>query len=328
MLANKHPDEFKIHLDTIMNDTIKRLDDGPIGKPSATRLRKFVEDGFFLQEHLTITSTAGAVLRRCIERWWTAGAASSPFGGSSSGQAMQDPFRRRQQSNFSNNSGQKMQHLEILGASSGSFVKLFALRIGAISACFRRRFWQRCTSPSPFGGNAAPSPAPSEILLRLHLRRRAPATSARMEYLLPRFWHSAAAVFLLVVALLLHLLRSVAQVLSFVSFRGSAPVHLPSVVVQRLLPRLSAATGPAPMTVPSITIWQYFGRNLTLRHPLSFTGRLHRLLHSAAAERHVISFTFRASNGQLLVRGFNQQSSAFGSMAAVKTTRVKAQRSL
>jgi hypothetical protein len=24
MLANKHPDEFKIHLDTIMNDTIKR----------------------------------------------------------------------------------------------------------------------------------------------------------------------------------------------------------------------------------------------------------------------------------------------------------------
>ena len=46
MLANKHPDEFKIHLEEIMNSVIDRLDEGPIGAPSAIRLKKTVGDGF------------------------------------------------------------------------------------------------------------------------------------------------------------------------------------------------------------------------------------------------------------------------------------------
>ncbi len=46
MLANKHSTEFKKNLDLIRDDVIKRLDEGAIGKPSATRLAKTVEGGF------------------------------------------------------------------------------------------------------------------------------------------------------------------------------------------------------------------------------------------------------------------------------------------
>lgn len=46
MLANKFPDQFKKHLDIILNDTITRLDVGPIGEPRALRLKKVVQGGF------------------------------------------------------------------------------------------------------------------------------------------------------------------------------------------------------------------------------------------------------------------------------------------
>ena len=46
MLANIYPGEFKKHLDVIMHDTVPRLDEGPIGAPSALRLKKVVENGF------------------------------------------------------------------------------------------------------------------------------------------------------------------------------------------------------------------------------------------------------------------------------------------
>ena len=46
MLANVYPEEFKKHLDTIMNDIVNRLDEGTIGAPSALRLKKLVKGGF------------------------------------------------------------------------------------------------------------------------------------------------------------------------------------------------------------------------------------------------------------------------------------------
>lgn len=46
MLANRHAEEFKHLLDGITNDIIKRLDEGSIGAPSATRLKKTVGSGF------------------------------------------------------------------------------------------------------------------------------------------------------------------------------------------------------------------------------------------------------------------------------------------
>jgi hypothetical protein len=81
MLANKHPDEFKVHLDTIMNDTIKRLDDGPIGKPSATRLRKFVEGGFSSFKSTLPSRALPELYIGAARTVVDAGAASSPFVG-------------------------------------------------------------------------------------------------------------------------------------------------------------------------------------------------------------------------------------------------------
>ena len=46
MLANVHPDYFKQLLGKITNDVVDRLDEGPIGQPSAIRLKKTVKDGF------------------------------------------------------------------------------------------------------------------------------------------------------------------------------------------------------------------------------------------------------------------------------------------
>jgi hypothetical protein len=155
MLANKHPDEFEIHLDTIMNDTIKRLDDGPIGKPSATRLRKFVEGGF--------SSFKSTLPSRALPELYIGaapgsggqhkGAASFPFGGSSSGQAMQDPFAGGQQANFSNNSVQQNTAPRDPFGASSSAPSQPAFGGGGV-------FGNAAPSPSPFGGNAAPSPAP------------------------------------------------------------------------------------------------------------------------------------------------------------------------
>lgn len=89
---------------------------------------------------------------------------------------------------------------------------------------------------------------PSEILLRLHLRlleALMPLHQLRMEYLLrPRLVALRLQRILprLVVDLLLHLLRLVAQVAKLklhLLLGDQHQVHLPSVVVQRLLPRLS-----------------------------------------------------------------------------------------
>lgn len=46
MLANKHGEDFKSLLDKIVDDIVNRLDETPIGQPSATRLRKIVGIGF------------------------------------------------------------------------------------------------------------------------------------------------------------------------------------------------------------------------------------------------------------------------------------------
>lgn len=58
MLANKFPNEFKAHLDVIVNDVSRRLDVGTIGQPSATRLKKLLDSGF---EGFRTTLPPGAV---------------------------------------------------------------------------------------------------------------------------------------------------------------------------------------------------------------------------------------------------------------------------
>ena len=46
MLANVHPEHLKSILHVITSDIINRLDEGPVGQPSAIRLKKTVKDGF------------------------------------------------------------------------------------------------------------------------------------------------------------------------------------------------------------------------------------------------------------------------------------------
>jgi hypothetical protein len=46
MLANIHPTEFESLLNSIIKDVAVRLDESPVGMPSATRLRKTIRDGF------------------------------------------------------------------------------------------------------------------------------------------------------------------------------------------------------------------------------------------------------------------------------------------
>ena len=46
MLANTFPDEFKKCLEKIQTNCLPRLDEGAVGKPSATRLRKTLDGGF------------------------------------------------------------------------------------------------------------------------------------------------------------------------------------------------------------------------------------------------------------------------------------------
>jgi uncharacterized membrane protein YhiD involved in acid resistance len=46
MLANKFPAKMKPAFDMIQNDILKRLDESPVGIPSATRLRKVMDAGF------------------------------------------------------------------------------------------------------------------------------------------------------------------------------------------------------------------------------------------------------------------------------------------
>ena len=58
MLANKFPNEFKAHVDVIVNDVSNRLDVGTIGQPSATRLKKLLDSGF---EGFRTTLPPGAV---------------------------------------------------------------------------------------------------------------------------------------------------------------------------------------------------------------------------------------------------------------------------
>ena len=58
MLANKHADAFKTLLSVITDDIVKRLDEGEIGKPSATRLIKILAEGF---EHFRTELPAKAI---------------------------------------------------------------------------------------------------------------------------------------------------------------------------------------------------------------------------------------------------------------------------
>jgi CCCH-type zinc finger len=46
MLANIHATEFESFLNSIIKDIALRLDESPVGMPSATRLRKTIRDGF------------------------------------------------------------------------------------------------------------------------------------------------------------------------------------------------------------------------------------------------------------------------------------------
>ncbi|KAL3916838.1 MAG: hypothetical protein SGILL_004997 [Bacillariaceae sp.] len=58
MLANKHADAFQKLLSVITDDIVKRLDEGEIGKPSATRLNKILKGGF---EHFRTELPAKAI---------------------------------------------------------------------------------------------------------------------------------------------------------------------------------------------------------------------------------------------------------------------------
>jgi len=46
MLANMHAEKFKVFLQMIKDDVLQRLDEGPIGAPSAHRLKECMEGGF------------------------------------------------------------------------------------------------------------------------------------------------------------------------------------------------------------------------------------------------------------------------------------------
>jgi CCCH-type zinc finger len=99
MLANKHPDEFKKYLDFIINDCLPRIDEGTIGKPSATRLRKTIQgnfDGFKnkLPGRALAELYFGADLTGSVSHGSMGGGVSQPssFGASASSSAPRNPF--------------------------------------------------------------------------------------------------------------------------------------------------------------------------------------------------------------------------------------------
>lgn len=124
MLANKHPESFKDQLHVITSDIMKRLDDGPIGKPSSIRLAKLLEDGFgALQTTLppkalpelyygtNVTHGHGSA-PKSISSGNTANA--SPFGQQLAGAATSSPFGKpatgvQKNNPFGGGTGQSMQ---------------------------------------------------------------------------------------------------------------------------------------------------------------------------------------------------------------------------
>jgi hypothetical protein len=98
MMAKKHADEFRPLLDKIIEDVINRLDEGVIGKPSATRLKKTVSRGFDGFTN-TLPSKALPALYYGAEGTPSRGVSSgislpgsstgqSPFGSSTTGQSL------------------------------------------------------------------------------------------------------------------------------------------------------------------------------------------------------------------------------------------------
>eukprot|EP00581_Thalassiosira_minuscula_P001154 CAMPEP_0183738154 /NCGR_PEP_ID=MMETSP0737-20130205/53890_1 /TAXON_ID=385413 /ORGANISM="Thalassiosira miniscula, Strain CCMP1093" /LENGTH=876 /DNA_ID=CAMNT_0025972631 /DNA_START=8 /DNA_END=2634 /DNA_ORIENTATION=+ len=81
MLANKYPTEFKPIFDEVKKDIVNRLDDSPVGVPSATRLKKVLEVGFDgLKKDLPQGSIAALYDGRGTGAGATGGVSSSPFG--------------------------------------------------------------------------------------------------------------------------------------------------------------------------------------------------------------------------------------------------------
>lgn len=64
MLANLQPDEFRPILEWITNDVVYRLDDSPIGVPSATRLNKVLEGGFDGMQRDLPQGCGGGIVQR------------------------------------------------------------------------------------------------------------------------------------------------------------------------------------------------------------------------------------------------------------------------
>lgn len=165
MLANKHADEFKQYLTSISADVVSRLDEGPIGKPSALRLNNLLEGGFeHFQKELPPKAIpelyygASASSHRTVETLSFGGeiggkqeeqqvsnptsAASNPFGGNNTAVPANNPF----------GSGAAAPSASPFGnASNGTALA---------QSPFGNPSGGNAPPPSPFGNTAAIAPSP------------------------------------------------------------------------------------------------------------------------------------------------------------------------
>ena len=132
MLANVHENNFKKLLTIIETDVVNRLDEGEIGKPSAIRLAKVLEDGF---EGFRKNLPAKAIrdLYYGASEHSQKNEAVTSFGGTIGGQEDVQPKRESA-------SAPSRQPNPFGGPTPG--------------------FGASAPAPSPFGNSAAPSPSP------------------------------------------------------------------------------------------------------------------------------------------------------------------------
>ena len=116
MLANLHEEAFKPLLETITSDIVNRLDEGPIGAPSATRLRKTIGgglDGFKRK----LPSKALAELYNA----GTGRATSASFGASQQSTAFQSHQTQSVSNPFASSSSAPSSGKSPFGATSAAF---------------------------------------------------------------------------------------------------------------------------------------------------------------------------------------------------------------
>eukprot|EP00535_Pseudo-nitzschia_heimii_P011801 CAMPEP_0197197722 /NCGR_PEP_ID=MMETSP1423-20130617/33010_1 /TAXON_ID=476441 /ORGANISM="Pseudo-nitzschia heimii, Strain UNC1101" /LENGTH=985 /DNA_ID=CAMNT_0042651547 /DNA_START=44 /DNA_END=3001 /DNA_ORIENTATION=- len=142
MLANVHEDNFKKLLSKIEADIVNRLDEGEIGKPSAIRLTKVLEDGF---EGFRKNLPAKAIkeLYYGASEHSQKNDAVTSFGGTIGGQEDVQPKRDSESTPFQ----QRQQQSNPFGGSTNGF--------GAGAPAQSPFGNSAAPSPSPFGGNAA-----------------------------------------------------------------------------------------------------------------------------------------------------------------------------